>query len=160
MNKATGLQGGSLVALMAFSILACGLIPAMPSISTPDFFAEPTDNGTAGPKSPLAGHWAATADFGNFDFYISNDGTQLRYVNIALSNWMCGGSIITMSLKAGSWSVSDGRFSARIDLNPPHIEELTLDGAYDEKSKTFSGAWDQDMYGTHCTGTWKSEPQN
>lgn len=160
MKKSKQLQWGLLSALIAFSLFGCGFSSFLPPTSDfptpPDIFVEPTDSGTPMPKAPYAGHWIATTDFGNFDFSINSSGTELTWVNINLSNWKCDGTIITMSLKAGSWSISDGEFSAEIDLNPPHVEYLTIDGTYDETAKTFSGTWDQDMYGTHCSGTWKS----
>jgi hypothetical protein len=55
------LQSRLLSALMALALFACGLIPSVPTIPTPDFFAEPTESGTPGPKSRLAGHWSASA---------------------------------------------------------------------------------------------------
>ena len=47
-------------------------------------------------------------------------------------------------------------FSGTIDLNPPHAEEMSIDAKYDSKHKMFTGTWDEDQYGTHCTGTWQT----
>ena len=50
----------------------------------------------------------------------------------------------SMQARSSGWFISGNEFSATIDLNPPHIEELTFNGTYDEATQTWSGTWEGD----------------
>jgi len=146
-----------LVLGLSFS-MACGAlsgeIPGMP-----DFSATETQDAimnAATPASPLSGDWRAAFDSGEAVFHIARDGSHINSIDLRLSGWHCGGTTMStnMQVRSSSWTIDGKEFSATIDLNPPHIEELTFEGTYDAASQTWSGTWDGDEYGTHCNGDW------
>ncbi len=149
--------------VMAAAILACSSIAS----AIPDIPGIPNWSGTATqdaivnaatPASPLSGDWGAAFDGGKIVFHISRDGSRIYAADVQLSGWHCGGTIMstTMQVSSPDWTIERHQFSITIDLNPPHIEELSFDGTYDEASQTWSGTWDGDEYGQHCGGDWQA----
>lgn len=142
---------------LSFS-LACGMlsggIPGMP-----DFSATETQDAivnAATPASPDSGDWRAAFDSGEAVFHIARDGSHINSIDLRLSGWQCGGTTLStnMEVRSPDWTIDGNQFSATIDLNPPHVEELTFEGSFDQANQTWSGTWDGDEYGTHCSGDW------
>jgi hypothetical protein len=105
----------------------------------------------------MSGDWTATTKFGSFAFSIDPNGESVITSVLHMSNFTCGGTTLTTELQTiNTWSISDNTFSGTIDLNPPHVEELSIEAKYDARHKLFSGTWDEDQYGTHCSGTWQT----
>jgi hypothetical protein len=107
----------------------------------------------------MSGDWNAKTKFGRLAFTVDPDGTNLTTAVVGLTSFTCGGTTMTTEVQTiGPFDLTEGQFSIRVDLDPPHILDVYLDGKYDAKTKTFSGTWEEDAYGTHCTGEWKSAP--
>ncbi len=140
--------------------LACGsIIPSIPGF--PTFAPAPADFGTPTGSSPMSGDWSAQTDFGKIAFTVSPDGTAVSVMSVKMSNWTCGGDTLTTSLQVSNeppWAISDGQFSAHANLGDSSTDpnDLFVDGEYDKAANKFSGTWEQDAYGTTCTGTWET----
>ena len=138
--------------------LACGpgsLLRYVPGIQpTPS-----TSNASTGP-SPMSGDWNAEAQFGRFAFTVDPNGEMVKTAVITIDNFTCGGTTLTTQTQAlDSWIISGGEFSADVDLGESdETLYMTFAGSYDASSKTFSGSWDEDANGTHCTGDWTTFP--
>jgi hypothetical protein len=151
----------SLLVMLASLVLACGAtsnvsIPGMPDFAATDTQEAVQSAGT--PAAPLSGDWATTFEGGKAVFHIARDGSKVKSVDLQLQGWHCGGTTLTttMSARSSGWDLQGDSFSITIDLNPPHIEELSFDGKYDAGSNSWSGTWEGDEYGTHCGGDWKA----
>ena len=150
-----------LLTLVVFLSVACGALSGGSLPGMPDFAATDTQEAlqnAATPRSPLSGDWPTTIDGGKVTFHIARDGSRINSADVELHGWHCGGTTLTttMQVRSSTWVIDNNAFSANIDLNPPHIEELTFDGTYDEASNTWSGTWDGDEYGAHCGGKWQA----
>lgn len=142
--------------------LACNagsMIPNIPAF--PTFAPGPADFGTPTGSSPMSGDWSAQTDFGKIAFTVNPDGTVVSVMAVKMSNWTCGGDTLTTSLQVSAdppWSISDGQFSAHANLGDSSTDpnDLYVDGSYDKAANKFSGTWEQDAYGTTCTGKWET----
>jgi len=152
------------LACIASLSLACNagsLIPGIPSI--PTSIPTPADFGTPTGSSPASGDWSAKTDFGKIAFTIDPDGKTLVDIYVELHNWTCGGVTATTGIQATNdppASVENGSFGMSVTLDPEdpghHNEELYVSGTYDDANKKFSGKWEENAYGTICTGTWET----
>jgi hypothetical protein len=105
----------------------------------------------------MSGDWIAQTDFGRFAFTIDPTGQTVITSDLNMSNFTCGGTTLTTELQTiNTWPVTDSQFSGSIDLNPDHVEYVNMDAKYDAKDKKFTGNWEEDAYGTHCSGTWQT----
>ncbi len=148
----------AMLATMACAALSGGMpaLPGMPNIAATE--TQDAVVNAATPASPMSGNWKASFDSGEVVFHISRDGTRIYAADVSLQGWHCGGTTMSTSMQVQSpdWTVDGDQFSMTIDLNPPHVEELTFDGAYDASTQTWLGKWDGDEYGTHCGGKWQA----
>ena len=141
--------------------IACAALSRLASpteINPASFLTQVSVQNAGTPSSPLAGNWTATFESGKVTFTIAPDGSKVALLSLNLDGWTCGGTTLTttMQVVGTDWAIENNAFSVNIDLNPPHIEELAFNGAYDEATRTWSGTWEGDEYGTHCTGTWQT----
>lgn len=105
----------------------------------------------------MSGDWNASTDFGRLAFTIDPTGTSVTTAVVKLANYTCGGTTLTTETQGlNTWPVVDHQFSVTINLSVRHIEDLSILGIYDPINKKFSGNWEEDMRGTHCSGTWET----
>jgi hypothetical protein len=149
-----GLFGTALVALTIACASISGGIPGLPNYAPTE--TQDAVINAATPASPLSGDWKAAIDSGSVVFHIARDGSHIASADVSLQGWHCGGTTMTttMQVRSPDWAIDGDQFSMTIDRNPPHIEELSFDAAYDASTQTWSGTWDGDEYGTHCEGQW------
>ena len=154
---ALALLGGLAIACSAQSVVQ-NIIPTMPVFPTfPPVPPTPAAEGTPTGNSPMSGDWSAKTDFGRLAFTVAPDGQNVTTVVVGIENYTCGGTTLTTEMQIlNSWSIDAGAFGDTIDLNPGHIEDLAISGSYDAAAKKFSGTWEDDEYGTHCSGTWET----
>ena len=108
----------------------------------------------------MCGDWHCNTDFGHFFFTVDPEGTKVTTAILQMSGFSCGGTTMTTETQVLiSWSIDGGEFSGDVDLGgSDEILYVTFDGTYDASSKTFSGTWDEDASGTHCSGDWETAP--
>lgn len=107
----------------------------------------------------MSGDWNATTKFGRIAFSVDGAGNNLTTAVVVLSNWTCGGTTMTTNVQTlGPFSMEQGKFSIDVSLETNEPLDVYVDGTYDAKKKVFSGTWEEDAYGTKCTGTWVSSP--
>jgi hypothetical protein len=139
-------------------LIGCGgqsLLPGMPTF--PSIPPTPSANNQPTGSSPMSGDWIAQTTFGRFAFTVDPTGENVTTSVVNITNFTCGGTTLTTELQTiNTWPIMDSQFSAAIDLNPGHIEDLSIDAKFDPKTKKFSGTWEDDEYGTHCSGTWET----
>lgn len=151
-----------ILALLAASALsaACGaqsLIPSMPTF--PPILPTPSENNAPTDSSPMSGDWNATTPFGKFAFAVDPDGANVTTAVVKLTGFTCGGTTLTTEeQELIAWPLTSGSFTGHVSLKPGHVLDLYLDGSYDKAHKTFTGTWEEDAYGTHCTGKWVTTP--
>ncbi len=139
-------------------VVACGaggLLKAIPPIPpTPS-----TSNESTG-SSPMSGDWNAVTDFGRFAFTVDPNGGSVTTAVIKINHFTCGGTTLTTQTQVlNSWPIEGGEFSSQVDLGESdEILYITFDGSYDAAGKTFSGSWDEDAHGAHCSGNWATFP--
>jgi hypothetical protein len=163
MKKSNQFQLTLFFVLMILTSLACAVGAASPfdTSSWPTLEPTPSDFGTPTGSSPMSGDWSAVTDFGRIAFTIDPEGQTLQVIDVQVHNWTCGGVTLTTGLMAKSEpppSVTGGSFGMSINLGDAgeHNDELYVTGMYDEANKKFSGEWEQDAYGTTCTGAWET----
>jgi hypothetical protein len=147
-------------ALGMFLALGCGGLSGLQAVATDDFPAIPptpsTSTASTG-SSPLSGDWNATPEFGRLAFTVDATGANVTTLVVGVANWTCGGTTLTTEVQSiGPWTISNNEFSTDVELDSGVFNTLTVTGAYDAASKTFSGTWDDDAHGTKCSGTWAS----
>jgi hypothetical protein len=149
------------LAMAAVLSLACGAQSLMPSIPTfPPIPPTPSQNNVSTGSSPMSGDWNATTPFGRFAFTVDPDGTNVTTVVVKLTGFTCGGTTLTTEAQVlNQWPLDKGAFSGYVNLKTGHILDLYVVGVYDKAHKTFSGTWEEDAYGTHCTGKWSAAPR-
>jgi hypothetical protein len=158
MNRLSRRTWVALLALAVMLTTACGaqsLVPSMPGIPpTPSFSDQPTGS------SPLSGDWNAKTGFGTFAFTVDPTGQNVTTAVVHVSNYTCGGTTLTTESQVlNQWPISGGEFAGRVDLGDANeILDVTFDGTYNAKAKTFSGTWEEDAHGTHCAGKWETIP--
>ena len=105
----------------------------------------------------MSGDWSAKTEFGRLAFTIDPNGKSVTTMVVEISNYTCGGTTLTTQEQTLSlWPISAGEFSNTINLDPGRIEDLSLDGSYSHSDRRFSGTWEEDAYGTHCSGRWET----
>ena len=138
--------------------MACGarslISSALNLPPTPSLSDEPTGS------SPMSGDWNADTDFGHFAFTVDPDGVKITTAVVKVAGFTCGGTYLsTEPQELSQWPITDGEFAGRVNLgDADEILDMTFDGTYDPASKTFSGSWEEDAHGTHCTGDWQTLP--
>ncbi len=153
-------SGPCLIALVILSSLACGgqtLIPSFPTF--PPMPPTPSTSDVSIGSSPMSGDWNAKTKFGRLAFSVNPDGTNLTTAVVVLSNFTCGGTTLTTNVQTlGPFPLDQGQFSIQVDLESDEILYMNFDGTYNAKQKVFSGSWEEDAHGDHCSGTWESTP--
>ena len=149
---------GYLLVLLGFPLLvACSVLSLLSSI--PGSQPTPSQSNRPTGASPMSGDWNADTDFGSFAFTVAPDGTRVTTAVIKLQGFNCGGSTVSSQVQSlSSWSIEGGGFSGDVSLESGEEFDISFDGAYDESSKTFSGTWEEDAYGTLCDGDWVTAP--
>jgi hypothetical protein len=137
--------------------MGCGLVSqvqdALNIPPTPSMDNVPTGS------SPMSGDWHSDTEWGYFAFTIDPDGTMVTTAVFKVSNWTCGGTTLTTQLQSLSqWPLSDGQFGGMVTLNGS-FHTMTVVGAYEESRGQFTGEWEQDAHGSHCSGTWETIPR-
>ena len=138
--------------------IACGagsILRAIPGIPpTPS-----TSDASTG-SSPMSGDWNAVTDFGRLAFSVDPDGQKVTTAVVKIQGFSCGGTTLTTETQVlNSWSIANGEFSSQVDLGESdEILYIAFDGSYDRATRTFSGSWDFDAHGTHCSGDWTTFP--
>lgn len=152
--------------LLTLSSLACGLGASslFDTFTLPTSVPTPADYGTPTGSSPMSGDWSATTDFGKIAFTIDPEGKTLVDIYVHMESWTCGGSTLTTGLVSRSElapTLDGGSFTTAANLGDAgeHNNELYVSGTYDAASNKFSGEWQQEAYGTTCTGTWETAPR-
>ena len=146
--------------LLAFTfplVTACSVFSLLSSI--PGVQPTPSQSNHPTGASPLSGDWNAATDFGSFAFTVAPDGTRVMTAVIRLRGFSCGGSTVTSEVQSlSAWSLEDAGFSGDVSLESGEQFDISFDGAYDESNRTFSGTWEEDAYGTLCSGDWVTPP--
>jgi hypothetical protein len=117
----------------------------------------PPTKSLATPSSPMAGDWTVVLGASTVIITIDPTGSTVTNVHLTLNDWKCGGNSETAStdIRSDAWTVSpDGQLSLTIDLNPDDIEILDFEGQYSRTKAQFSGTWQEDWAGSHCSGKW------
>lgn len=140
--------------LVSILSLACGtgsILKAIPGIPP-----TPSTSDVQTGSSPMSGDWNAQTDFGRLAFTVDPNGGKITTAVVKVNNFSCGGTLLTTETQVmNSWNIDGREFAGRVDLGESdEILYLAFDGRYDAASKTFSGTWDFDAYGTDCTGEW------
>ncbi|MFN8413043.1 MAG: hypothetical protein U0Z26_11700 [Anaerolineales bacterium] len=163
MNKLSKSYIVAFLVLMILTTLACsfGSISPFDTSTWPTLEPMPADFGTPTGSSPMSGDWSATTDFGKISFTIDPEGKTLVHIYVSMQSWTCGGDTLTTGLLARTEpppTLENGSFGIVVNLGDAghHNNELTVIGTYDEANDKFSGEWQQDAYGTTCTGTWET----
>jgi hypothetical protein len=109
-------------------------------------------------KPLKSGKWTSTTDFGEFNFIVNSDGTEIILVTYILSDWTCGcatinGSVI--SSKRPGWSINDRKFFIENDFDMAGNQRMTIKGYFSNSGDKVYGTFDSFMYGTTCTGKWR-----
>ncbi len=116
-----------------------------------------TGCGGAAAKPPAAGEWVAATDFGKLVFTVDDTGTKITKMSYQFSEWTCGPTTNSGTIEVGSeWPITNGEFSATTSFDPESKQTMVFGGTYDASSQKFSGVWDEDSYGTKCSGTWEA----
>ncbi len=146
-----------LVCALSFS-LACGTLSSIPSI--PGLPPKPSTSDKPTGSSPLSGDWNANTDFGHFSFTVDPDGTKVTTAVVQMAGFSCGGTTLTTETQVlNSWAIGSNGFSGDVDLGDSNeILFVSFDGTYNPSTRTFSGTWDEDAQGTHCSGDWRTAP--
>ncbi len=134
--------------------LACGAGSLLKSI--PGIPPTPSTSDVQTGSSPMSGDWNAQTDFGRFAFTVDSNGEKVTTAVVKVNNFSCDGTTLTTETQVlNSWSIDGREFVGRVDLGESdEILYLAFDGSYDAVRKTFSGTWEFDAHGTHCTGKW------
>jgi len=160
MNTLKQLRLFLFLALIMSLSLACDastIFNSVSSVSAPP----PADIGTPTGSSPMSGDWGAPTNFGKLSFRVDPDGKMIETMYIEMHNWTCGGDTLTTQLQARTdppADVTDDSFQMAVNLGDAgeHFNELYVLGVYDKVHNKFTGKWEQDAYGTKCTGTWQT----
>jgi hypothetical protein len=144
-------------ALVLPLVLACSALSALPSIA--GLPPTPSRRTARTGSSPLSGDWNADTEFGSFAFTVAPDGANVTTAVVRLAGFSCGGSTLTSTVQVlDQWTISDSGFSGDVNLESGEDLYISFDGVYDGASRTFSGSWTEDAYGTECSGDWISTP--
>jgi len=137
--------------------LGCATMQGIPSMldvpPTPSMDNVPTGS------SPMSGDWRADTAFGYLSFTVDPDGAKVTTAVFKVSNWTCGGTTLTTEVQSLSeWPLTDGQFAGYVNLNGS-FHTMTITGAYDAASDQFTGTWEQDAHGSHCSDIWSAIPR-
>ena len=109
----------------------------------------------AGPVA--SGEWIATTDFGKLVFTVDATGTKITKMSYQFSAWTCGPTTNSGTIEIGSeWPITDGKFAVRTTFDPDGKQVMNFGGTYDVSNQKFVGAFDEDSYGTKCSGKWEA----
>lgn len=146
------------VAMGMALVLACG--PGSILGAIPGMKPTPSISNLSTGSSPMSGDWNAATQFGRFAFTVDPAGGNIVTAVVKINNFSCGGTLLTTETQVlNTWPLDNGKFSGSIDLGDSNeILYINFDGTYHSASKTFTGSWDFDAHGSHCTGDWTSLP--
>ena len=138
--------------------IACGAGSALKSIA--GLPPTPSTSDVSTGSSPMSGDWNADTDFGHLAFTVDPEGQNVTTVVVKMNNFTCSGtSLTTETQDLNSWPIDNGQFSDSVNLGQgDEVLHMGIGAIYNPSSRTFSGAWDFDAYGGHCTGKWTTSP--
>ena len=103
---------------------------------------------------PKGGDWSAPADFGQLEFTVNSNGTEITRIKRIYSSYTCG--IATMGgamTSYGSWPISNNQFTYETQ-DWLSGDSFTLNGTFTGNGENVSGTFSQTVSGTICTGNW------
>ena len=108
------------------------------------------------PTLPMPGKWAASAEFGEFEFVVNKTGTGISSITYHFSNWRCGG--VTQSgsvdIRRVLAPITNDQFT--IVANIGGTMTMTIQGKFDEPGMRASGTWEAIVGATRCVGAWNA----
>jgi hypothetical protein len=107
--------------------------------------------------SPTPGTWTGPADFGEIEFVVTQDGTEIEQIEIVFIDFTCGITTVNGSITITStWPITNGQFTADLTLGGGN--EMTIQGTFDGNCTNVTGTYEADFDGTICQGTWDASP--
>lgn len=148
--------------LMVLSVLLASCAPATVE-EAEEASAPPVEEEVAPPEEeevapPKSGEWSASTEFGELMFTVNPGGTGITKISFHFSEFKCGPVTLSGAVSVENpslWAITDGQFTAKVDLMPP---EIIIRGEFNETGRHASGTWEVHSAGTICSGTWEARP--